>query len=349
MNRIAATLALLALLCPVHFLTAATTYIRQQKYTDAATVAARYRLRSTPSSGTLVMSDRTRQITFYPDKRDFRINNIKHHLSFPVAKQRGIYYISETDCQTILEPLLKPSALPRYRILNIVIDPGHGGHDNGAAGKKLREKDLTLQIARKVKQKLSAFGYRVSLTRDKDTYLTLPRRTEIARQRQADLFLSIHINAAANTTVSGIECFAITPAGAPSTGSQTVENRKYPGNTFGPNSLALADQIHRQLLSRTKAVDRGVKCARFQVLREINCPGSLIEVGFISNRQEEIRMGQADYQDKLARAICDAVVAYSKLPGRPQTTVRKTTTSQTGTGSSSAKTKPRTSYKYIKR
>ena len=79
MNRIAATLALLALLFPVHFLTAATTYIRQQKYTDAATVAARYRLLSTPSSGTLVMSDRTRQITFYPDKRDFRINNIKHH------------------------------------------------------------------------------------------------------------------------------------------------------------------------------------------------------------------------------------------------------------------------------
>lgn len=295
---------------------AATIQVKDQRYTDAATVAAQYRLRATPTAQRLVLSDGKRTLSFQPDKHEFSVNNIKYHLAFPVVRRQNTYYLSDLDRRNLLEPLLNPSSVPRYRILNIVIDPGHGGHDNGAAGKTSCEKDLTLQVARRIAAKLAAYGYRVSLTRERDVYLSLPQRAEIARQRQADLFLSIHINAAANTGVSGIECFAITPVGAPSSGSKTAETRKYPGNSFGINSFALANQLHRHLLAGTKAADRGVKWARFQVLREINCPGSLIELGFISNRQEEARLNLASYQEAVAQAVCNAVVSYGKITNK---------------------------------
>ena len=327
MNRGGRTWAGMALFLLSLGAAAATIQVKDQRYTDAATVAAQYKLRAVPSAQRLILTDGKRTLSFLPDKNEFSVNNIKYHLTFPVVHRQNTYYLSDLDRRNLLEPLLNPASVPRYRILNIVIDPGHGGHDNGAAGKTSREKDLTLQVAQRAAKKLSACGFRVSLTRERDVYLSLPQRAEIARQRQADLFLSIHINAAANTGVSGIECFAITPVGAPSSGSKTAETRKYPGNGFGINSFALANQLHRHLLAGTKAADRGVKWARFQVLREINCPGSLIELGFISNRQEESRLNLPSYQEAVAQAICNAVLSYSKLtrknaPPKPAATPR---------------------------
>ncbi|MBQ4336239.1 MAG: N-acetylmuramoyl-L-alanine amidase, partial [Lentisphaeria bacterium] len=116
--------------------------------------------------------------------------------------------------------------------------------------------------------------------------------------------------AAENSSVCGIETFAMTPAGAPSSTNTKLEKTFHPGNRCDINNLALANMIHRYMLGRTGGTDRGVKRARFQVLREITMPGVLIECGFISNPAEVRRMATAAYQEKLAKGIADGVHAY---------------------------------------
>ena len=219
-------------------------------------------------------------------------------------------YLCDMDVFKQLDPILRPWEVPNHPVRHIVIDPGHGGKDAGAIRSGFREKDLTLRIAMRVRDRLVRAGYRVTLTRHTDIALTLAQRAALAKALKADLFLAIHINAAENPAISGIETFAMTPAGAPSSTNAKPDNTRYPGNRCDVNNLALASMNHRYMLGRTGGADRGVKRARFQVLREISMPGVLIECGFISNPSEARRMASAEYQEKLARGIADGVHAY---------------------------------------
>lgn len=257
------------------------------------------------------IADRKRRLSFQKDKRQFTINGVKYVLNFTPLAGSGTMFLSSADVYKQLDPILRPWTVPVHPVRHIVIDPGHGGKDAGALRGALREKDLTLNIARRVRDRLIRLGYRVTLTRNSDIALTLPQRAALAKALKADLFLSIHINAAASgTAVAGIETYAMTPAGAPSSSNSKADTRVYPGNRCDVNNLALASMIHRYMLSRTGGTDRGVKRARFQVLREITMPGVLIECGFISNAAERKRLATPAYQEKLAKGIADGVHAY---------------------------------------
>lgn len=275
-------------------------------YWSLSEVGLRYGMRNQGNS----LADRKRFLSFRKDKRLFTINGVRYILNFTPLAGDGIMYLCDMDVYKQLDPILRPWDVPNHPVRHIVIDPGHGGKDAGAIRGGWQEKDLTLRIAMRVRDRLIRSGYRVTLTRHTDIALTLSQRAALAKALKADLFLSIHINAAENASISGIETFAMTPAGAPSSTKAKADNTPYPGNRCDVNNLALASMIHRYMLGRTGGADRGVKRARFQVLREITMPGVLIECGFISNPTEARRMMSAEYQEKLAKGIADGVHAY---------------------------------------
>ncbi len=244
-----------------------------------------------------------------------RINGINFCIANLILSRGGKPYISATDWNSTVRVLLTPRQLTKnHRVGTIIIDPGHGGKDQGAAGKFSLEKHLTLKIARRTAQILRSVGYRVLLTRTTDRKVDLARRPQLAASNGGNLFVSIHINSAADHRVSGIETFCLAPPGQRSSndGKGKGNTGKLAGNAFDANNLLLAATIHRQLIYRTKATDRGVKRARFAVLRDLTMPGILVELGFISNLDEERKLNTDAYIEKLALGIVNGIIEYQR-------------------------------------
>jgi len=213
----------------------------------------------------------------------------------------------------------------------VVVDAGHGGHDPGTAHYGLREKDLALDIARRLSTALNARGLSVVMTRDRDEFITLSRRPAIANRIPADLFVSVHINANHNRRVSGIEVYYPRE-------SVVDEARQFPPR-IQPDDVALptttikrilwdlalfrsrrqavkmATHICRTMRSRLGVRCRRVKGARFVVLREAQMPAVLVEVGYVTNRAEASRLASTSYRQAVAQAIADGVVSYVRELG----------------------------------
>ncbi len=217
------------------------------------------------------------------------------------------------------------------KVARVVLDPGHGGNDPGASGPTgIKEKDVTLDIAHKVAPVLAKQGLAVMLTRDDDRYVTLEERTARANAFAADLFVSIHCNAAENRTRRGIETYVLdTDASEMASRLAARENATSQAATAELGAILanmrLADQATRSkhfasLLQRaafaslrdkyTDLVDGGVHVAGFYVLVGARMPGVLFETSYVSNPTEEQRLGSDDYRGRLADAIANAIAAY---------------------------------------
>ena len=214
------------------------------------------------------------------------------------------------------------------KIRTIAVDAGHGGRDTGAIGPKgLREKDATLTIARKVAKRLKALGFKVVMTRDSDAYVGLSTRTRIANEAGADLFVSVHCNAARRRGLSGVETWTLnTTSDRYAQRLAAFENAEADA-TVGSLRLILADlatkanagdarelatavqaSMVRTLRSRVgKVKDHGVKHALFYVLLGTHMPSILVETAFLSNPEEERRLRSPKYQDGTAEAISRGV------------------------------------------
>ncbi|MFA6714772.1 MAG: N-acetylmuramoyl-L-alanine amidase [Victivallaceae bacterium] len=258
---------------------------------------------------TVLFSNYSR-LVFTIDKKHCYINNIKVALLYPSIKYKSYRCISSTDFLKTIDPIMRHWALNKHKLKTIMIDPGHGGKDTGALGAKSREKDFTLELSGKLSSLLMRAGYKVYVTRNSDRFIELKDRPALARRAGADIFISLHANKAGAKTVSGIECFCMTPVGAASTHSRRAGSKTYSGNSNCANNVALAYWMQRSLIGRTKAVDRGLKHARFMVLKEASCPAVLIETGFLSNPAEEKRLGTEWYQWQLAKGILEGVQRY---------------------------------------
>jgi N-acetylmuramoyl-L-alanine amidase len=230
-----------------------------------------------------------------------------------------------------------PPPVPAKALPVIVIDPGHGGVETGAVGPSgLQEKDLTLDLARRLKALLSRQGVTVVLTRDDDRILPLDERTAIANHNRAILFISLHLNASKRKTAVGAETYylstsatdaeartlaglenkaytppdaaaAATPAeGAPDHGLELIL-WDLAQNSFIAESSRLAEAVQTELNTMTGVRDRGVRQAPFRVLMGATMPAILVEAGFISNPEEEARFKDDSYKDKIAEAIARAV------------------------------------------
>ncbi|MFW5802721.1 MAG: N-acetylmuramoyl-L-alanine amidase family protein [Verrucomicrobiota bacterium] len=258
------------------------------------------------------LQSRYSHLQFERDRRQMTLNGVSVHQSFAPSLWRGQPVIGAEDFHTIIEPVLRPLSLRRKPVQRIVLDPGHGGKDSGAEGKRSEEKDIVLALARRTQSHLQKHGYEVLMTRSGDQFISLLNRSEIANRANADLFVSLHINAVDNASVRGIETFVLTPSGATSTYGSKRTSTSANGDDFIHHSMRLGYEIQRQLVAATRAKDRGIRRANFAVLRKTKAPAVLIEAGFITNRQEERRLNSADHQERMAAAITEGIRRYAK-------------------------------------
>ena len=242
------------------------------------------------------------------------VDGIKIMLDDEVGSQRGHLTITRRDYDKVFVPLFWES--PRGPVRRVLLDPGHGGKDTGKinGAQKYNEKAATLDTAARLKLLLEQQGYEVFLTRNTDVFVDLEDRPAFATKLRADLFISLHYNAgpAGDNTADGVETYCLTPAGQRSTnaGKAKSTTAAEPGNRFDSSNLLLAWSIQRRVVRTTGADDRGVRRARFSVLRTLACPGVLIEGGFMSSRREGALIAEAAYRQKIAEAIAAGVTDY---------------------------------------
>ena len=216
----------------------------------------------------------------------------------------------------------------------VMLDPGHGGEDPGAIGPSgLREKDVVLSIAREMKKRLDALGYRTYLTRNEDIFIQLGVRVARARRQKADVFISIHADAFTNPSARGTGVYALSTKGATSSAArflaQTQNNADLIGGvkTVGipsvdsaimdmtqtvtnRDSLSLGQRVLTELGKLNKLHKGNVDRANFAVLRAPDIPSILVETAFISNPEEERLLGSTSFRQKCAQAMCDGVQQY---------------------------------------
>jgi N-acetylmuramoyl-L-alanine amidase len=227
----------------------------------------------------------------------------------------------------------QPSAGERFD--TVVLDAGHGGDDHGAEGPGgLREKDLVLDVARRLRTRLEHDGLHVLLTRDADVYVPLAERTAIANKSGADLFVSVHANAATAHSARGIETFFVALEASDEAARKLAERENAafhekvepaPDDALASilGDLAANDQMresdefarlaHQELVGISPGVpSRGVKQAPFVVLMGVQMPAALVEIGFITNPEDERAMTTGDRRDQIADAIERAVRAFAE-------------------------------------
>lgn len=285
--------------------------IAGRRYVSLREIAAYFKMRIKICRKSCSLKDNENLLTMFFNKNYAYLNGLKIHLFYPPMRQESRVLISRADFLRQLSPLINDNALTRHYIRTVMIDPGHGGNDEGSRGRLYREKDIVLRLSRKLRTALMKKGYKVVMTRTSDRSLSLEERVKMTTTGKADLFISIHCNKAAATGICGVETFVMPAAGTPSTyGSDN--NRRMPGNRLDCNNTRLGFEVHAAVLGATGAYDRGLKRARFFVLCNAPCPALLLEIGFLSNRFEERRLADGKYEDRLVNGIVNGIFRYHR-------------------------------------
>jgi len=232
----------------------------------------------------------------------------------------GGFAITKTDADSVIRPLLKPrESLAGRRAKVVVLDAGHGGKDPGAIGcSQVREKAVAFDVSRRVAAILRGRHIEVKMTRRRETFVDLEQRPVIAKEDRADLFVSIHANQAGSKSASGVETYVVPAAGYCSTSSTVPDAKSYCGNTNDAANTVLAAAIQKNLLAQTGARDRGLKRARYLVIKNAPCPAALVEVGFLTNEKEARNIIDPVYREKIASGIADGILEYIKYTADTQ-------------------------------
>ncbi|HEX6995156.1 MAG TPA: N-acetylmuramoyl-L-alanine amidase [Gammaproteobacteria bacterium] len=263
----------------------------------------------------------------------------------PPNEQYGHRLVIDLEPGTAAPVVRRAAAPQRGRDLVVVIDPGHGGEDPGASGRRgVREKDVVLAIARRLASELDRQpGVRALLTRDGDYYVGLDRRREIAREAQADLFISIHADSYRDPNARGATVYVLSEKGASDEVARRLAARENAADTIGGVSLADKDPVLQRVLldlSQSAAISastaagerlidrlgtvtamrkRQVQRAQFLVLKQPDVPSVLVETAYISNPTQEAALGDANYQAQLARALYAGILDYFQTHAPPDT------------------------------
>ncbi len=271
-----------------------------------------------------------------------------YNMHYPLQRRAADYYLPTIFLTEHLPLHFEQEAVYKRGVLSIkqpvdhsvqviVLDPGHGGKDPGAVGKvlKVKEKDVNLMVALKLKTLLEKeLNVRVLMTRSDDRFVSLGDRTRYANEHKADLFISIHANASKNSSPRGTETYYLATAmTSDARAVEALENKvvelyeggasarsKYDGLDFILSDLSqtehlqssneLASSVQQNLIAGCQAYDRGVKQANFYVLKGAFMPSVLIELGFLSNAEEERLLINDEYQQRLARTIFEGLKRF---------------------------------------
>jgi N-acetylmuramoyl-L-alanine amidase len=292
-------------------------------YLTVENIAQFYQLAPQPAAAgnELAFGDGHSSFVVGSNPRGVEINGVRQYLSFPIVRQGGQMLISRFDLAKTIEPCLRPTMitnLPPFH--TVVLDAGHGGNDRGATGALGAEKDYTLSVILDIRASLEARGFKVVTTRDADVYIPLEARAAEANHVPDSIFVSVHFNSSpTGGQANGLEVYAMSPQGAASTGDGAVSVEQFqrlPGNADDDASLALATCVHSSLLGHIPETDRGVKRARFVVLKLTQAPSILVEGGFLTNPGEDRKIADAAWRQKLAFAVASGVQSYDDLANR---------------------------------
>ncbi len=177
------------------------------------------------------------------------------------------------------------SAIAQVRSATVVIDAGHGGYDRGGIpGQRVGEKNLTLDVAERLRRQLKKDGYRVIMTRDSDVFVPLPTRVTIGNSYRGAIFVCIHFNSSTRSGANGIETYY-----------------------YRSDSAGLAANIHRNVVAGAPTENRGIRRRAFWVLRKTSIPSVLVECGFLTNPEEARLCLSASYREKLAQEIARGI------------------------------------------
>lgn len=191
----------------------------------------------------------------------------------------------------VSSPVTKPGSEQYVKNKTIVIDPGHGGQDSGAVGTRgTLEKNLTLTTAKLIYDKLKSAGANVFLTRSNDTYISLNSRVRTSHYRNAKAFISLHYDSTTDRSATGTTAYYYSSL----------------------KDAQLASKLNSELVKQSNLRNRGIKYGNFHVLRENNVPATLLELGFLSNRTEELTVNTSSYQERVSQGIYNGLAQYFK-------------------------------------
>jgi N-acetylmuramoyl-L-alanine amidase len=225
--------------------------------------------------------------------RELYLNGLKFILSFPIIKVDNKILMSRMDLSKLVEPVLRPAKISTAPVHTVVLDAGHGGYDQGAFSILGNEKDYALDVVERARDLLTKAGFNVRLTRSADVFVRLEDRAAFTNRQSNAIFVSVHFNAGAREDFQ--PCI---------------------GNLRDPENIALATAMHAALITKLRVSDRGIKRARFIVLRDCNIPAVLIEGGFLTNAQDRVRIATPIYRQMLAQAILQGVLSYNRAVRR---------------------------------
>ncbi|HEY5892770.1 MAG TPA: N-acetylmuramoyl-L-alanine amidase [Chthoniobacterales bacterium] len=289
--------------------------INGRDYVPLQDVASFYeftRLSVTAQAISLSSADRILQCA--ADAYHIFINNLRFALAAPIVKWNGTFLISRRDLANTIDPVLRPWRINGSPVRTVVLDAGHGGNDNGTWSSLGSEKIFTLDVINRTAVLLQRHGYSVAFTRSSDVYVPLAERVRLANQNPDAVFISVHFNAG---PARGIETYCLAPQGVPSTDNRPAITDVLfnPGNALDAQNVALATAVHGSVLKRLKSPDRGVRRARFHVLRDILIPAVLVEGGYLSGGDAR-SIASPLYREALAQGITEAVRRYAlAVPG----------------------------------
>ena len=289
--------------------------VEGRRYVPIEDVSRFYKLQPPVKNGrSFEMSTKGRKIRGEVGKREIFINNVKYVLCFPIRQKDGKILISAMDVTKIIEPVMRPSLIKNAApIRTVVLDAGHGGHDSGAKGSKGIEKEAALDVVLRAKRLLEQSGYTVHLTRSRDVFVPLEERAAFANKFPNAIFISVHFNKSLTGGASGIETFALAPRGVPSMDEENFsysDLKQHRGHARDPENIALATAVHSSMLRHMRLFDRGIKRARFVVIRDVAIPGVLLEWGFMNHPVDGRMIASSQYRDAFARAILEGVSRY---------------------------------------
>jgi N-acetylmuramoyl-L-alanine amidase len=232
--------------------------------------------------------------------------------------------------QQLVKPqIAQPPPAPKPFAV-VVLDPGHGGQDSGAICGGVLEKDLSLDVARRIERLLEADGIATVMTRVGDSYVSLADRAALANRVRDSILVSIHFNEDNRPVSSGVETYY---AANQITGGSFVASWLpflWRALSESPNfeSQSLAGFIQKGLVARTRALDRGAKAKQFFVIANVTCPAVLVEGGFLTNKEDISKLASEDYREEIAAAVSDGILRYRDAVKARQSTIAVTNPGQ---------------------
>jgi N-acetylmuramoyl-L-alanine amidase len=283
-------------------------------------IARLYTMRLSKSSDRMRLENKWNRIEFEVNSRRAWVNGIMFWLHHPCRGSGSNWSIKEVDFKKGIDPVLRSYAYVPKRVPKmVVLDPGHGGKDTGAIGpNKVREKDVVLDISHRVRKLLEARKIPVRMTRTTDTFPSLQQRSDYAYKVGADLFVSIHADGAGDSSASGVETFISTAPGCESSNhyGQGGDTSARKNNQYDAANAILGFSLQSNHVKATGRRDRGLRRARFAVLKNAPCPAALVECGFLTNPAEESLLNSSSYRDNVARGIANGIFGYFTLVKR---------------------------------